>query len=213
MRYTKFPPAVVALAFGTTLLAVPAQGQEPDRLPVDSWISLEGVVKDVSPDRFTLDYGAGRIIVEMDDGDRDADAYVLTAGDSVTVAGRIDNDFFQATTLEASSVYVKNLGTTFFASAIDDDDRVLFPPDVASVDGLAVVVYGTVSEVRDDQFVLSSGPTAVTVEIGNMSYDPLDDDGYLRIEEGDQVRVEGKLEYDLMEGREILATTVTKVMN
>ena len=36
--------------------------------------TISGTVESVQADRFALDYGTGRIIVEMDDGDRDADS-------------------------------------------------------------------------------------------------------------------------------------------
>lgn len=46
-------------------------------------------------------YGNGSITVEMDDGDRDADAYSLDEGDNVTVYGMIDDDLFESATIEA----------------------------------------------------------------------------------------------------------------
>ena len=109
----------------------------------DSWITVSGTVETVSPDRFILNYGEGLITVEMDDGDRDADAYKLISGDEVTVSGRIDDDFFERRSIEASSVYVEDIGTTFFASSLDEEDwgtavvQVTYPVDVygASVVG------------------------------------------------------------------------------
>ena len=38
----------------------------------------------------------------MDDGDRDADAYKLLPGDEVNVIGKVDDDLFQTTTIDAS---------------------------------------------------------------------------------------------------------------
>jgi len=75
------------------LLAATAMAKDPKVQPDDAWISISGEVQSVTADTFMLDYGAGDLIVEMDDGDRDADAYQLLPGDKVTVTGRIDDDF------------------------------------------------------------------------------------------------------------------------
>ena len=110
--------AAAALAWGSV-----ATGDERDpyEMQNNSWITISGTVDTVSADHFTLDYGDGLITVEMDDGDRDADAYKLNRGDEVTVSGRIDDDFYEFTTIEASSVYVRHLNTMFFASAVDEE--------------------------------------------------------------------------------------------
>lgn len=105
----------VGLFFATPVLA-----KDPYSKPNKTWISISGSVKDVNPDSFTLDYGKGVITVEMDDGGRDADGYKLIKGGKVTVNGMIDDDFFEATKIEAGSVYVENIGTYFYASSIDD---------------------------------------------------------------------------------------------
>ena len=72
---------------------------DPYELANNTWISLSGTVHAVSPDTFELDYGEGNITVEMDDGDRDADAYKLLHGDKVTVNGLIDDDLFEMRTI------------------------------------------------------------------------------------------------------------------
>ncbi len=105
-----------------TLFTAPAFAENPYAQEDNSWISINGKVTSVSADEFKLDYGEGNVTVEMDDGDRDADGYKLLKGDQVRVSGLIDDDFFQLTTINASSVYVKNIDTYFYASAIDKDD-------------------------------------------------------------------------------------------
>ena len=66
-----------------------------------------------------LDYGDGST-VEMDDGDRDADAYKLLEGDKVRVMGRVDDDFLETTAIDAMSVQVDKLDTTFYADPRDE---------------------------------------------------------------------------------------------
>ena len=177
-----------------------------------SWITISGQVESVAPDTFVLDYDKGKIVVEMDDGDRDADAYKLMPGDKVIVSGRIDDDFFETTTIEAYSVYIKNIDTTFFASAMDEEGSDKYAVNIlAPLSDYQFNLVGKVSEVKDDEFMLDTGTRSVRVEVDEMAYNPLDDEGYQRIEKGDRVSVSGRFEYDIFEGREVEAETVMKL--
>ena len=199
---------VGTLAFVSLMafIAAPAPAQDPYLQPDESWISIDGSVKDVSADRFTLDYGDGLITVEMDDGDRDADGYKLVTGDKVRVLGKIDDDFLEMTTIEASSVYVENLGTYFYASARDEEDTFVA---IDPVEVSRTVLQGMVTNVGDDEFELHTGSKQLTVRVDEMPYDPLDEKGYQKIEVGDYVSVSGELDYGLFERRELTAHTVT----
>jgi uncharacterized protein YdeI (BOF family) len=200
--------AVSTLAFVSlaALMAAPVPAQDPYMQPDESWISIDGSVKDVSADRFTLDYGDGLITVEMDDGDRDADGYKLVTGDKVRVLGKIDDDFLEVTKIEASSVYVENIGTYFYASAKDEEDTFV---TVYPVQDSRTVLQGTVTVVGDDEFKLNTGSHPLTVQVEEMPYDPLDEEGYQKIEVGDYVSVSGELNYGLFERRVLTAHTVT----
>ncbi|NBC47263.1 MAG: S1 RNA-binding domain-containing protein [Gammaproteobacteria bacterium] len=182
---------------------------DPLAEPDDSWISVSGTVETVSNDSFVLDYGEGMMTVEMDDGDRDADGYKLVSGDKVTVSGRIDDDLFETRTIEASSVYVENIGTYFYASAVDEEDvnEVIIDVDTPVVIS-ATTVQGTVTDVNSEEFIVDTGLRQVRVEVDEMSYNPLDDEGYQKIEIGDRVSVTGQMDDDLFEGRELVADSV-----
>jgi hypothetical protein len=184
----------------------------PYTLPNESWISISGTVKDVSADSFLLSFGKGVVKVEMDDGDRDADGYKLVAGDKVTVNGKIDDDFFEQTKIEAMNVYVEKLGTYFWASAEDEEDgRYLYTTLTPVLIDSYTVVSGTVSEINpsEHEFTLDTGPRMLTVEVDEMAYDPLDDDGYQKIRPGDVVRASGQMDdHDLFEGRELEAESI-----
>ena len=195
-----------------TATATTAGEVNPYAMANNTWITISGSVTSVSKDTFMLDYGDGLITVEMDDGDRDADAYKLLAGDKVTVSGRIDDDFFEIATIEASSVFVENLGTTFFASAVDEETSeglaavVTIPVVVADA-----IVTGTVTGVDSDEFTVDTGLQELNVEVGSMPFDPLDDDGFLKVEVGDRVRVRGEIDHDLFDGHEIEADYIVKL--
>ena len=201
--------ALIAAGFTTSAVA---DDTNPYTMADNTWITLSGEVESVNRDSFMLDYGDGYIMVEMDDGDRDADAYKLLKGDKVTVSGQIDDDFFETTKIEASSVYVENIGTTFFASPVDEETSeglvatVTVPVVVAET-----VVQGTVTDVNNDEFTVDAGLKNLRVDVNDMPYNPLDDEGYLKIDVGDRVRVTGDMDSDLFEGRELVANTVIKL--
>ena len=200
---------MLTVLFAGALLALPALAQDPYEAADDTWISVSGEVESVSPDMFTLNYGDGLITVEMDDGDRDADAYKLVKGDRVTVYGIVDDDLFETRTIEASSVYVENIGTYFFASAVDEEDVFITVTTPVVVSRLEV--QGRVTNVGLDQFAIDTGSREITVEIDELPYNPLDDEGYLKISEGDWVRVIGEIEPDFMQGRILMADSIVSV--
>ena len=211
-----FPAVTAALLAGVlfsgSTLAAESKTPDPYAMADETWITINGTVESVRPDLFTLDYGEGVVAVEMDDGDRDADAYNLVAGDDVTVSGRIDDDFFETTTIEASAVYVKGLGTTFFSSSIDEEDRETAGTFVtAPVPLTYMTVQGRVTRVSDDEFIVDTGNRQLTVATDELGYDPLDNKGYQKIEVGDRVRVSGKIEYEFFGGREINADSVIEL--
>ncbi|MBN1239947.1 MAG: hypothetical protein JXB36_15705 [Gammaproteobacteria bacterium] len=183
----------------------------PYTQPDDTWISINGTVDSVSPDAFILDYGDGIVTVEMDDVDRDAEAYSLLPGDRVEVNGLIDDDFFEATSIEASSVYIEKIGTRFYANSLDEEDFYTVSM-VTPIDPSLVAVQGTVTEVSGDDFTIDTGARSVRVDVEEMSYDPMDEEGYQRIEEGDLVVVHGQIDNDFFTGREIEANAVTTLI-
>lgn len=200
--------AVVMLAAGPAYAA----DVNPYALANNTWITLNGSVENVKPDTFTLDYGDGKITVEMDDGDRDADAYKLIPGDKVTVTGKVDDDFLELRTIEASSVFVENLNTTFFASAVDEETSeglaaVVTTPIVMS----EAVVTGTVTGVDQHEFSIDTGMRKLNVDVASMPFNPLDDEGFLKIDVGDRVKVRGQIDHDLFDGYEIDAEYVVKL--
>ena len=198
MRIPQIPTLTITAGL---LVATPALAQDPYTQPDDSWISISGTIESVRPNTFTLDYGDGVVTVEFDDGDRDADAYKLIPGDMVTVSGIVDDDLFETTTIEASSVYVENVGTRFHASAFDEEDAwysVTVPVVVSQT-----LIEGDVTSVdrAEGEFTLDTGSKMVTVEVESMPYDPLDDEGYQKIRKGQRVSVSGDVDIDLFEGR------------
>ena len=205
MKTTTMKQSILTIA-AAAYLAIPAIAADPATKADDTWISVSGTVKSVSPDTFVLDYGKGTITVEMDDWDADADAYKVVAGDKVTVNGIIDDDLFEKRTIEASSVYVEGLNTYFYASAADEEDTyvtVTTPVVVASTS-----LVGKVTEVNGREFTLDTGLRKIIVDTDEMSYNPMDDEGFQKIKKGDRVSVTGTIDTDLFEEREVKASTI-----
>jgi hypothetical protein len=136
----------------------------------------------------------------------------------VTVYGWIDNDFYEARTIEASSVYVDSLNTYFYASAADEEGGVEWthPWTVTKpvVSGLTTM-RGTVTAVspEDQAFTLSVGGTETTVETDELTYNPLDDTGYQKVDVGDRVSVSGQTDGDFIQGRMFNAETVITLLD
>lgn len=207
MTFKKLLPAFVVVPL--TLALTSAQAENPYLQADDTWISIDGEVHEVSPDSFVLDYGQGFVTVEMDDGDRDADAYSLLEGDEVTVSGIIDDGLYELNTIEASSVYVESIGTYFYASGVDEEDTfVTVDPVIIS----ETVIQGTISSVGDEEFTLDTGAQEMTVQVDEMIYDPLDDVGYQQLDEGDFVTVTGNLDIEFFNDQVFEAETITTLM-
>lgn len=201
-----FKRTLIAAAAASTL-AMAAAAKDPYTRPDHSWITLSGTIESVEPDRFMLDYGDGRVIVEMDSPTGAERGYTLLAGDKVSVSGRIDDDLFERTSIEAASVYVENAGTTFYASPVDDEDP-QFLHVVTPVVPARTLVTGTVTDTNGREFTLDTGQRALVVDTSAMGYNPLDDKGFQKIEPGQRVSVSGVMDHDFFEGRELMAKSV-----
>lgn len=170
-----------------------------------SWITLSGRVVGKGADRFQLDYGTGRVTVEMDDWDWFSEGNNLLAGDNVTVTGRIDRDFLEQKKIEASSVYVNSLGTVFYANPQDEEDIVGTTVYVPGTPG-AVVATGTVRGIEGREFTVGgSDGGEIRVDTAKMSDNPLDAEGKLQVKAGQRVQVWGRLNVDPNERSEIMA--------
>ena len=85
----------------------------------------------------------------------------------------------------------------------------LAPPVLIS----RTAVSGIVTDVDSDadEFLINAGTRMVRVDVSEMAIDPLDDEGYLKIDVGDRVRVLGQIDTNLFEGRRLEADTVIEV--
>lgn len=179
------------------------------------FVTISGKVTKVTPTTFNMNVDGKSILVEMDDYDWDADGYKLAKGDQVVVAGRVDKDFLEKKKVEAGSVYVKGLNTFFYANSDDEEDLVYIPviysyvatlPEDAHVD-----LQGKVTDVSGREFTVDTGFRKVTVDTKDLIYNPMDSIGFTKIEKGDRVRVSGRVDDAFLDGKEVVANSVTEL--
>lgn len=203
--------SITLLLTGTLVMPVMADSSKVMTKPDESWISLSGTVTTAGDEAFRLDYGEGLITVEMDDWDWYDEGELLRAGDEVRVYGRIDDDLYEFRKIEASSVYVKDLNTHFYASAADEEGDVTIDTYtfvVPHLDGSTMNVSGTVKKVDGREFILDTGGTEIQIDTITMNYNPLDDEGFQKIDKGDRVSVSGIVDLDFFEKNELQAETI-----
>lgn len=204
MRFSK---SLLSVALASALVA-PAIAKNPYARPDGSWISLNGTVVESDADGFVLDYGEGIVSVEMDDWDWYGDAYPILGGDKVKVNGRVDDDLYVTTSIEANSVYVKDLNTYFYAN--DADEEALLTPHMTTVyidNDLRLT--GTVTKVNGREFTIDTGRREVTVDTAQMLYNPMDDKGFQKISQGEFVSVTGDFDTGIFESNELVAESIT----
>ena len=210
-RETTFIATTAATLILSAGIASAQTETNPETMPNNSWASVSGIVASAGADSFQLDYGEGLITVEMDDWDWYAEAAPLLEGDNVIVYGIIDDDMMETESIEASSVYVKGLGSYFYANGSDEEDLVysaVTEPKLAA----AIDVTGTVEAVDGRNFTIDIGSKDLSVSTSEMTYNPLDDEGFQKVEVDDRVKVTGKMDYALFEANEIEATTVVTLV-
>ncbi len=195
--------SVLLAATSLSLAAAPALAQDVATLEDDEWISLAGTVAASSGDDFTLHYNGEYITVEMDQYDA-YEADFLVPGDQVTVTGEVDNDFFERTTIDASSVYVDKLATYYYADPEEEQaGYYAYPVARYADDDEWLGLSGTVTAVDDEELMLNTGGTLLTVDTSDLLLPTL-------AEAGDRVSVYGRMDdSDLFEGRELEAQSIT----
>jgi len=172
-------------------------GKNPYEKPDDSWITISGTAVQPTDDSFKLDYGPAMITVEVDDWDDFDEAKLLLDGDKVTVHGKIDDDMYEMSKIEAASIYVDDLHTYLYANPTDEEDIVWTAN--TPINPANVTVSGTVTDtdIAQNRLTVDTGKSRLDVDLEDVGYNPVDNYGYQQIDEGDVVSVTGTLDADL----------------
>lgn len=169
----------------TAMTAMSADQDNPYAQPEETWISLSGTIASPRDDSFLLDLGEGIVVVEMDDWDPMGEAAGLQDGDKAIVFGKVDDDLYEATTIEAESLDVENRKTYLRANSADEE-----------------------GDPATRTFTISKGGTWLEVDTWELGYNPLDDHGSQKIDPGDVVSVIGPVDTDFFGKRELEAESV-----
>jgi hypothetical protein len=209
LRLVYFPIMLAAMSFA---FASYAQDRVTDAPPA-SEISLSGKVAAIEQDAFMLDYGAGRVRVDLADGLDwfPAGTQGLTIGEPVTVNGVIDDDMFDTREIEASSIYRQSMQTYLYS---DTNNSRFFPPvtierrtTTTTAEDLSYVnLSGTVKGVSGRDFILDTGVREFRVTTDAMNDNPV---ARSRLRSGTRVSVSGVVNGDdIFDRQEIDATNV-----
>lgn len=198
------PALLVAVASGSAWAL-----KEPEKVEDSTWAGLTGRVTSVAEQRFKIDYGDGTLTVLVDGWATYNKLFELSKGDKVTVYGRVDKNLYEATSMDAASIFVEDLNSYFYASPTDEAEfggwaiRTDYEPG-------AMVYIGNVESVNRVQghFTIDTGEMELTVDTTNMLYNPLDEEGFQQIQAGDRVSVEGTIDDDFFQGSEMTADSV-----
>lgn len=175
----------------------------------DTSLTLSGTVGQVNDDEFTLRTRNGSIAVESDEVFDDENIYRLEPGDRIIVTGNVDDDFFESRKLEANAIHVDKVDVTFTTRDGTVDSFTSSSSNGAD-DGVTEL-NGRIVAIEDNEFAISSGTGQTTVNIGNLDDNPLDDQGYLKLDIGDRVQVKGEMTDDWFDERKFEATSLNAI--
>ncbi|MGJ8696511.1 MAG: hypothetical protein ACSHYF_09345 [Verrucomicrobiaceae bacterium] len=197
---------ITALVSGI-LAAQAEENPSPWNKKDGQWITISGKVVEAGANVFKLDYGKGAIVVEMDDYDENLEGFNIVDNDQVVVTGRVDADDDTHRTIEAASVYVKNIKKSFFANP-DDEEEVIADLRKATVEGTGVVITGKVIIIAEKLMTIETPYQRFDVSTALLGEDAFDNKGKVRIEVGDNVTVYGAITDGFMNSGKIVASQV-----
>lgn len=176
------------------------------------WITISGKVTDAGANTFRPDYGKGAINVEMDDYDPNLEAFNIVKDDKVVVVGRVDADADERRTIEAASVYVKNVKKTFFASP-DDEEEAIVDLRKATLNGTRLILNGKITLIAPNLITIDTGYQLIDVStqgIGTSSTAEPIPAAIKKLKVGDFVTVSGAITDGFTDSNKLIANRVTK---
>lgn len=197
----------IAALFTTTLFAqTPESAELAVKEATDgSWIGVSGTVESTSTGTFMLDYGEGSIKVSVDPEGTNPHEFI--ANEAVTVYGILDEGFFKASTINARTVYLDSQKSYACTSDGADAKVATFMPALYT----GTVVYGRVTKVTNDGFVVNDAGTTVTVDTSALPGATQEATGEPTVHVGDRVAVVGDITKGFFTGRTLAATSLNVV--
>lgn len=179
--------------------------------PDEAKISLTGTVTSTADEEFQLEYGGGVVTVELDRFDWINDpAEILLPGENVMVTGTVDDDWFEGRELVANTLQLNDSFVYYHVDPLSSYPIHLYGAEAAKEmrDGAYVTTSGTIKNHSGDRFEVSYQNGSIPVDVSSLGYNPFDNEGIQKLEEGDRVYVYGNVDDDFFDNKGILATGV-----
>lgn len=209
MKQSIFATLALLGFFNLPLSADDAKTVSPWDKDDGQWITIAGTITKVSNDSFQLVYGKGAIEVEFDGYRSTNRAYQFSEADKVIVTGRVDADKDQKRSIEAGSVYVRNLGKSYFAEA-DDEEEVIAKLRKATSNGTSLVVSGQLISMVKHNIVINTGYQNIQVNTRALPAGSLDSSGLLPFDIGDALTVYGVVSDGFSDAEKLTAAYIVK---
>jgi len=197
--------ALTAFAFGDTDPSASAQGRATGE---SVRVGVGGEVAAISGDRLRLGEGPDAILVDLEGIDYfdERRTWRGLRGERVMVYGRFAEG---NRTIDASTVFLDELSSYVHAgpeaeAAFDRWSSPAAEEGTAGIRSRVVAIDGGVLR-------LAYPEGTFTVDTTDLPFDPLDDDGAVRISVGDRVEVWGSLEGDLFDEPTLVAADLTLI--
>ena len=195
-------------ASASTSATATSSGLSLAQMQDDAYVVVDGTVGEISGDEFTLNMTNGSIVVELDRFDWDGDeTKYLTVGESVTVTGFIDDDFLEGREIEATQVLLNDSYVYYYTG------DAMPSYEVSMQDGAYISTTGQVSNLNGDEFIVTNRNSQIKVDVSELGYDPTDEEGLQKIENGDTVYVYGNYDKGVFEANELVAQGIIKYTN
>lgn len=172
-------------------------------------VILSGTIERLNDDDFVLDYGEDKVQVNLEDWDWGADIEDrLREGQQVTVSGTVDDDWFEKRELDADNIYVTTDYTYYYI--VDENPAYTAQENERQTqqDGTFLSTRGEVTEVSEDKITVESQGNTIQVDLSDLAYDPLDEQGVQRIKQGDRVYVFGDIDENFFEDKTMSAESL-----
>ena len=158
----------VFLLVASFVLPIQAQPLSPYQLKDRANIKLSGRVTEAAAHTFTLDYGKGSIVVELDDYDSYEEGLNIVKGDQVVVSGKIDADPGQKRTIEASEVFIPAADLRIYASAHDEEDHESKAFTQRLSDGTKVELRGVIKNIKSGVCTIQSSQGHIEIQLNSL---------------------------------------------
>ena len=151
-------------------LMLPVNGEQasPYQSKDGANIRLSGRVTEAAAHTFTLDYGKGSIIVELDDYDSYEEGLNIVKGDQVVVTGKVDADPGQQRTIEASQVYIPSADLRIHASSDDEEDHKVKTFTQRLSDGTEVELRGVIKNIKSGVCTIESSKGNIEIRLNSL---------------------------------------------